>query len=122
MRIATGRPTYVVGTEAETNRVIVGDREALLSSSLTADGANFLTPEAAGAFDGDGGIKCHAKVRYNADPEPATLYRTGDDTFRVEFDEPQSAIAPGQAVVCYAGDLVLAGGWIRATVREGLTS
>ena len=111
LRIATGRPTYVVGTEPATNRVIVGDREALLSDELIADGANFLTPEAAGAFDG---IKCDAKIRYNADPEPATLYRTGDDTFQVVFDAPQSAVAPGQAVVCYAGDLVLAGGWIKS--------
>ena len=37
---------------------------------------------------------------------------TGDDTFEVVFDEPQSAITPGQAVVLYDGDVVLGGGWI----------
>ncbi|MHC4416769.1 MAG: aminomethyltransferase beta-barrel domain-containing protein, partial [Planctomycetota bacterium] len=28
------------------------------------------------------------------------------------FTEPQFAVAPGQAVVCYDGDAVLCGGWI----------
>ncbi len=115
LRIATGRPTYVVSTEPETNRIIVGSREALLSDSVVADGVNFLTPEASAAFHG---LKCHAKIRYNADPEPAALYRTGDNTLRVEFDEPQLAVAPGQAVVCYDGDLVLAGGWIQKAERQ----
>jgi len=30
----------------------------------------------------------------------------------VSFDEPQYAVAPGQAVVCYDGPRVLGGGWI----------
>jgi tRNA-specific 2-thiouridylase len=28
------------------------------------------------------------------------------------FDAPQSAIAPGQAVVFYQGEVVVGGGWI----------
>ena len=39
----------------------------------------------------------------------------------VRFDEPQSAITPGQAVVLYDGDVVLGGGWIDgAGVEEAL--
>ena len=34
------------------------------------------------------------------------------DGVRVEFDEAQSAVTPGQAAVFYAGDVVLGGGWI----------
>jgi tRNA-specific 2-thiouridylase len=37
------------------------------------------------------------------------------DRFGIEFDEPQFAITPGQAVVCYdaaANERVLGGGWI----------
>jgi tRNA-specific 2-thiouridylase len=32
---------------------------------------------------------------------------------RVEFDEPQYGVAPGQALVMYDGERVLGGGWIR---------
>ena len=53
-----------------------------------------------------------AKIRYNHLPQPATVRVTGDDEFLVEFDQPQSAITPGQAVVLYTGDVVLGGGWI----------
>ena len=37
---------------------------------------------------------------------------TSDGGMLVHFDEPQSAITPGQAVVLYDGDRVLGGGWI----------
>jgi tRNA-specific 2-thiouridylase len=38
----------------------------------------------------------------------------GSDAARVTFDEPQSAIAPGQAAVFYEGETVVGGGWIDA--------
>ena len=41
---------------------------------------------------------------------------TGVDEFEVTFDEPQSAMTPGQAVVLYDGDVVLGGGWIEEAV------
>ncbi len=59
-------------------------------------------------------MRCTAKIRYNHQPQPATLQLTGSDEIRVTFDEPQSAITPGQAVVCFDGDVVLGGGWIDA--------
>ena len=34
------------------------------------------------------------------------------DEAEIVFDEPQRAVAPGQAAVAYDGDLVLGGGWI----------
>jgi tRNA-specific 2-thiouridylase len=42
----------------------------------------------------------------------ATAVPGGDDRVRVRFDRPQSAVAPGQIVTLYEGDLVLGGGWI----------
>jgi tRNA-specific 2-thiouridylase len=40
----------------------------------------------------------------------------GEDRLEVRFADPQFAVAPGQAVVCYDGDVVLGGGWIDAAI------
>ena len=61
-------------------------------------------------------MKCLAKIRYNHTPQPATLTVTGEDEFELRFDEPQTAITPGQAVVLYDGDVVLGGGWIERAI------
>ena len=54
-----------------------------------------------------------AKIRYNATPVPARVMATGERRIEVVFDDPQDAVAPGQAVVCYDDELVVCGGWIR---------
>ena len=54
-----------------------------------------------------------AKIRYRQAEQWATAVQTGPDELRVEFDEPQRAITPGQAVVLYDGDIVLGGGTIQ---------
>ena len=113
--IAAKVPLYVVGVEPAENRVIVGGREDLMAQGLMASQVNLLVKRAERAFEG---IRCGAKIRYNAQPVGATLYRTGDDAIRVEFDEPQSAVTPGQAVCLYDGDVVLGGGWIDEAMRE----
>ena len=38
-----------------------------------------------------------------------------DDNAEICFDEPQFALAPGQAAVFYEGSEVLGGGWITST-------
>ncbi|HLL88606.1 MAG TPA: tRNA 2-thiouridine(34) synthase MnmA, partial [Tepidisphaeraceae bacterium] len=107
--VALGYPIYVTEIDPATNRVTVGGKDDLLRSSLVARQANFLTPRLARPGDS---VRCAAKIRYNHAPQAAvaTISETGD--LHVRFDEPQSAVTPGQAVVCYGGDVVLGGGWI----------
>jgi len=44
--------------------------------------------------------------------QTATAEQTGKDSLHIEFDSPQRAITPGQAVVMYDGDIVVGGGTI----------
>jgi tRNA-specific 2-thiouridylase len=44
--------------------------------------------------------------------QPATLVIESEDRLRVRFEEPQRAVTPGQAVVCYDGEIVVGGGVI----------
>jgi tRNA-specific 2-thiouridylase len=111
--VAFGYPIYVVDIDPQQNRVVLGDKDALLKKTLIAHQTNLLSDRAHSATSP---IRCSAKIRYNHQPQPATLEVTGSDEIRVTFDEPQSAITPGQAVVCFDGDIVLGGGWIDASL------
>ena len=77
------------------------------TASLVAKDINLITCDKL-----DSRIRCEAKVRYSQSQQPATLWQTDDNEIRVEFDEPQRAITPGQAVVFYDGDTVIGGGTI----------
>jgi tRNA-uridine 2-sulfurtransferase len=104
--VAFGAPRYVVRLEADTRRVVIGEREELARWELTARRANWLIDPPAGP------LACRAKIRYRSAATPATVTVLGEGRLRMTFDEPRLGVAPGQAVVCYAGDRVLGGGWI----------
>ena len=57
-------------------------------------------------------VRAEVRVRYRHTPAHATIEPLADRRVRVIFDEPQRAIAPGQATVFYRGDEVIGGGWI----------
>jgi tRNA-specific 2-thiouridylase len=105
--LSTGLPLYVVGIDAEDASVTVGPREALERITLTASRVNWMTGETPASP-----IRASARIRYRHKEAPATITPVGDSRASVAFDSPQSAITPGQAVVFYAGDVVLGGGWI----------
>jgi tRNA-specific 2-thiouridylase len=105
--LSTGIPLYVVGIDAESAEVTVGPRDALERDTLTASRVNWISGETP-----DGPIRAHARIRYRHKEAPATITPLPDDRVQIVFDEPQSAITPGQAVVFYSGDDVLGGGWI----------
>jgi tRNA-specific 2-thiouridylase len=111
--VAFGRPIYVVDIDPNANRVTLGDKQTLARSALVAREVNWLTNRARPA---DEPMPCLAKIRYNHDPQSATVVDAGNGEIIVRFNEPQTAITPGQAVVLYDGDLLLGGGWIEKAV------
>ncbi len=107
--VALGYPIYVSQIDAEQKRVTLGRRETLLKHSLVAHQVNMLSQR---MHVGGEAMRCTAKIRYNHVPQEAEALWAAEDELRVRFAEPQSAIAPGQAVVIYDRDVVLGGGWI----------
>ena len=100
-------PLYVVDIDAEHGTVTVGPREALQRESLTASGVNWMSGQPPRE-----GTRVTAQIRYRHREAAASVVPLDDRRVHVAFDEPQTAIAPGQAVVFYDGDFVLGGGWI----------
>ncbi|MBI2829462.1 MAG: tRNA 2-thiouridine(34) synthase MnmA [Acidobacteria bacterium] len=100
-------PLYVLKIEAESRQVTVGPRDALERTALTASGVNWVALDAP-----SGWLSVSAQIRHRHRPASGRLRATDDDRAEFTFDEPQTAITPGQAVVFYEGDLVIGGGWI----------
>jgi tRNA-specific 2-thiouridylase len=105
--LASPIPLYVVGIDAEARTVTVGPKAALERRELTASGVNWI---AGGAPPK--GMRVTAQIRHRHKEAPATIEPLDGDRVAVVFDEPQVAIAPGQALVMYSGDEVVGGGWI----------
>ena len=105
--VARSRPLYVLSIDTSKDRVVVGYDEELLSNEFTAAGVNWI------ALDNPAGpVRAEVRVRYRHTAAPATITPLENDRVRVEVDEPQRAITPGQATVFYRGDEVVGGGWI----------
>jgi tRNA-specific 2-thiouridylase len=104
--VALGEPRYVVRLERDTRRVVIGRREELARTTITAGGANWLIDPPTEAF------RCTVKIRYLSQQVGATVEPLTGWRLRAELDEPKHGVAPGQALVCYQSDRVLGGGWI----------
>jgi tRNA-specific 2-thiouridylase len=104
--VAFGEPRYVVRLEADTRRVVIGQRDDLARDRIIAGRFNWLIDEPGYA------LRCEVKIRYLSQPVAATVTPLADDRMEAMLDEPKHGVAPGQALVCYAGDRVLGGGWI----------
>ncbi len=105
--IAAKAPYYVVNKDLEKNEVVLGSNEDLFSAELEATDVNFISIESLSEP-----MRVKAKVRYKQRETDATITPLPNGNVNVKFDEPQRAIAPGQAVVFYDGDIVVGGGTI----------
>ena len=93
--------------DLEKNTVVLGDEADLYSTAVWAEGFNWvsLSPQA-------GPVAVTAKTRYSQREAEAVLYPEDNGCVRVEFRQPQRAVAPGQSLVAYLGEAVVGGGVI----------
>lgn len=109
--IALGAPVYVCHKNMDKNTVTVGPNEALFSGALRAEDWNWIPFPALTAP-----LAVTARIRHSQTELSATVYPEEHGFARVEFEKPQRAVTPGQAVVLYDGDLVIGSG----TITEAL--
>jgi tRNA-specific 2-thiouridylase len=103
---------FVTGLDAARNRVVVGTLDELACPVALVSDVSWVSGSAPPS-----GTRARVRVRYRHEGAPARLEPAPDGSTRVRFDEPVRAVAPGQAAVFYAGDVVLGGGWL-----EGFSS
>jgi tRNA-specific 2-thiouridylase len=109
MGIAQGEPLYVVGIDADKNRLIVGGEEDLQAKGLVMGEVNYVAVSRVS----ERGMRVRAKIRYGARLAACRVYPE-NGKIRLEFTRRQRAAAPGQAAVCYEGDAVAVGGTIES--------
>ena len=110
--VSSNRPLYVHSIDAASNRVVLCDDEDLLCSGLVATDwvwAGDYAPEVA--------FKAQVKIRLASPAVMSTIQPLEDGSYRIMFDEPQRAVAPGQAAVVYYNGIIFGGGIISREIR-----
>ena len=110
--IASNKRKYVIGFDHGSHDVILGDETGLMSKGLIARNINLISMENLKEKS-----RASVKIRYSENEHDCFLSPGDDGNILVEFDEPQRAVTPGQAVAFYDGDEVLGGGWIERAIK-----
>ncbi|UCD83433.1 MAG: tRNA 2-thiouridine(34) synthase MnmA [Deltaproteobacteria bacterium] len=101
------KPFYVTAIDKETNTVVIGEEKELFQDKLVAENVNWVDREKLVET-----TEVKARIRHKHPESEATIFPLNGGKVRVEFAQPQRAIAPGQAVVFYREETVVGGGWI----------
>lgn len=115
--VALGKPAFVVGIDAATATVSLGDVDALHAAGARCDEGFF-------SDDVTFPLEATVRVRSHHDGALATLDRAVDEATRkafvtARFAEPVRAVSPGQVLVAYRGDRVLGGATIVEAIHRG---
>jgi tRNA-specific 2-thiouridylase len=117
LRVAAGRPQYVVEIRPEAAAVVVGSWEYLMTDRVDADGMNWIACERPPER-----LRVTVRLRHRQPEAPAVVLSRGPAEAEVVLDRPQQATAPGQSIVLYDGDTVVGGGTVLQCVRSLTTS
>jgi len=105
--ISGSAPMYVLRIDADSGDVTVGPKSSLERATLTASGVNWVAVDTPATW-----LNVAAQIRHRHAPAPGRVRALEGGRAELEFDTPQSAVTPGQAVVFYQEDVVVGGGWI----------
>lgn len=103
-------PWYVVDKDVANNVLVVAqghDHPRLMSVGLIAQQLHWVD-----RLPLSGPFRCTVKTRYRQQDIPCTVTPLDDERIEVRFDEPVSAVTPGQSAVFYQGEICLGGGII----------
>ena len=100
-------PLFVLGFNPAKNEVIAGEEKELYKKEITVTDINLLLVD-----EIKEPMEVEVKTRYSSKVTKAKIMQNGNE-IKVEFEEPQRAITPGQSAVFYVGDIVLGGGKIK---------
>ena len=110
--LALKEPMYVAGKNLEKNQVILTKGPALYSEALEAEDFNWISMDPPKEE-----YPVTVKTRYNAKAVPAFVSVKEENHVFLRFEKPERAIAAGQAVVLYDGEIVVGGGTIKKAIK-----
>lgn len=114
----TEAPWYVVAKDKPRNVLIVGqghDNPHLFSKKLLCKNTHWVSHHLP-TFP----LQCTAKIRYRQADQECLVVLLGNNTYQVEFTQPQRAATPGQACVLYDGEVCLGGSVISDLENKGI--
>jgi len=99
--IANKVPLFVLGFNKEKNEVVVGEEKELYKKEILVTDINLILVDKI-----EKEMEVEIKTRYSAKSAKAKI-KQQENHIKVEFEEPQRAITPGQSAVFYQGDIVI---------------
>jgi len=111
--LAIGKPMYVTEIDAESNKIIIGEKKDLKEQGLLANHVNWIAIEKLTSP-----LAVEAQIRYNDPGRGATVYPAENGCVKVMFDKFHQAVTPGQSVVFFDGDIVVGGGVIASGLKQ----
>ncbi|MBM4325313.1 MAG: tRNA 2-thiouridine(34) synthase MnmA, partial [Deltaproteobacteria bacterium] len=112
LRLAKGKPLYVIGIDRMKNAIIVGEEREVYQDTFRVNSLNWIRWK-----EMSSPLTAQVKIRYNHPGAEAILSLKEKGEWEVRFETAQKAITPGQAAVFYDGDTVLGGGWIKEVIN-----
>ena len=98
-------PHFVTHIDPVLNRITVGPKQELARPDCTVNQVKW-------SLDFAGPFRADVQIRYRHQGVPATVTPLDGLRAKIEFDDPQISIAPGQSAVFYQDDCIVGGGWL----------